>query len=497
MIQGSGGILKVFPPARLGLSLDNGRLTVVALTGRDRLEHFVGEGVEDPASALAAELRARELPARRIRVGLDRTLVIVKTLDLPRAGGGDLGEMVGFELERHVPFPPEEVRFDWTELPSTADQPRRVLVAACERHAVEHPLSLLAGAKRRPAALSVACHDLPALLPRDLPAQRAVWAHRHGRSTDLLFLDGRTLLMSRRVIVQDAGELAREIQRSLALVRWSHCEALWLSGDEAAAWLAAPRLAAALGAPVSPPPYAPTQAARVVALPPEGAALLALAVAAGSPRPVLNLLPAERRPWTLSRAELVTIATASLTVLLGASLLFAQNYQTERYLNRLSQEIRRLGPDVQTVEGLSAQLGRKRQLLATFQAVQADGIRALPALRELTELLPQDAWIQALSMDAQGVEITGQANAASQLIPILENSSRLAGVEFTSPVTRTQDKDQFRLKAAWKAESSAAAVPAPTVGRRPRDTTSSAPAAPAPATQPPVRPSRESPRGQQ
>jgi hypothetical protein len=48
------------------------------------------------------------------------------------------------------------------------------------------------------------------------------------------------------------------------------------------------------------------------------------------------------------------------------------------------------------------------------------------------------------------VEITGQANAASQLIPLLEASPWLERVEFTSPVTKGQGKEQFRVKAAWE-----------------------------------------------
>jgi hypothetical protein len=54
-------------------------------------------------------------------------------------------------------------------------------------------------------------------------------------------------------------------------------------------------------------------------------------------------------------------------------------------------------------------------------------------------------------MDKQGLEITGQASAANQLIPLLENSPYLTSVEFTAPVTKAGDKEQFRIKAAWKA----------------------------------------------
>ena len=445
----------------VGLSLEDGRLTVVAVEGRDRLAHFVVEGVEDPASALDAELRARKLRARRIHVGLDRRSVVVKTLELPRTGGGDLGQMVGFELERHLPFPPEEARFSWVELPSGADEPRRLLVVAGGRRGVERPLGLLAGAKRRAAAITVACHQLRTLLPRALPPRRAVWAHRHGNHTDLLLLIGRRLLMSRSVDIADPAGLAREIQRSLPLVSWSHCEAVWISGDDAAAWIAAPELAAVLNVPVSAPPYADRSGALVASLPTEagGAALLALGVALGSRRPALDLLPVEQRPWTLSRAQLVTAEIASITALLGLALAFTHVGKAERYLGRLTEEIRRLEPEANAVDAQAAERTRSRRVLAGLESVQRGSLPALPALRELTETLPDTAWLQTLSMDREGVELSGQADAASQLIPLLEGSRWLERVEFTSPVTKLQGKEQFRIRAAW--ESPRAVSPAP------------------------------------
>ena len=447
--------------ASVGLSLEDGRLTIVALEGRDRLSHFVVEGVEDPARALDAELRARKLQPRRIHVGLDRRSVVVKGLELPRASSGDLGQMVGFELERHVPFPPEEARFSWIELPSGADESRRLLVVAGGRRAVERPLGLLAGVKRRPAAITVACHELPALLPRALPARRAVWAHRHGTRTDLLLLMGRTLLMSRSVAVTDPAGLAREIQRSLPLVSWSHCEAVWISGDDAADCIAAPELAAVLEAPVSAPPYSARGGALVASLPSEadGAALHALGLALGSRRPALDLLPVELRPWSLSRAQLVTAGIASVTALLGLTLAFAHVERTERYLGRLTEEIRRLDPEVSAVDAQAAERTRSRRVLAGLESVQRASLPALPLLRELTEALPDTAWLQVLNVDREGVELTGQADAASQLIPLLEASRWLERVEFTSPVTKLQGKEQFRLRAVW--ETPRALPPAP------------------------------------
>jgi Tfp pilus assembly protein PilN len=440
-------------PPRIGVFLRDGRLTVVAITRRHRLVHVVVEAAEDPAATLAAELRSRGLGAGRLRLGLDRRLAVVKAVELPQAAGGDLARMIGFDLERHVPFPPEQTRFDWVALPSDPEEPRRVLVAAAEARTVERPLALVAGAKRRPTSLTVACHALPVLLPRPLPPRHAVWAHRHDGVADLLFLDGRTLLTSRQVAAADAAELAREVRRSLPVVRWSGADLLWLSGlagDDASAWR--DELTAALRVSAAAPPFAASALPLVAQLPADdqGPGLLALAVAAETRSPALNLLPAAARPWAPSRGQLVTAGMVAVIAALGLSLGLVHVVRTERYLARVSAEIRRLEPEAKAVDGLAEELARKRRVLAALASAEEGRVPALPVLRELTETLPAGAWLQALAMDRQGVELTGQADGASALIPLLEASSRLERAELTSPVTKTQSKEQFRIRAAWE-----------------------------------------------
>ncbi|KRT64994.1 MAG: fimbrial assembly family protein, general secretion pathway protein L, partial [Candidatus Rokubacteria bacterium CSP1-6] len=101
-------------------------------------------------------------------------------------------------------------------------------------------------------------------------------------------------------------------------------------------------------------------------------------------------------------------------------------------------------------------------------------LHPLPLLRELTELVPVDAWLTTVSLDTKGVEITGQATAANQLIPLLEGSARLEKVEFASPVTKGRDKEQFRIRASWEtppatvAPAGPAGPPAAPPAARPR-----------------------------
>jgi hypothetical protein len=157
-----------------------------------------------------------------------------------------------------------------------------VLVLAADRRVVDGALRIATEARLRPRSLTVAAHNLLSLVRPSLP-QRVVWLHRTGDATDLLFLIGTRLMLSRRVPSADDAVVAEEIRSSLPVVRWPVADALWISGD-----VNAPRSPMAspltdLGAPVTEPPYTPAARRRLATVGPEarGAAQLAIAVASG------------------------------------------------------------------------------------------------------------------------------------------------------------------------------------------------------------------------
>jgi len=440
----------VIRTVRLGVALRDSAIALVAVKGQRVVHALALEGEEQPAALLKAELGSRKIPWRKARVGIARSLTIVKTLRLPPAVEGSLARMVAFELERHVPFPAEEACFDFARLPGAVNGLSEALVVAVERRTVEGVLRLMDEAGLRPVSLTVAAHDLTSLVGRWSQTGRAAWLHRVAAEVNLLLLEGQRLRLSRSLPWTDAETLAGELRKSLALLRWDTLAGLWVSGDGAYGLAASPALVGF--GPVTPPPFS-RAAVRAIADLGEAASgftLLALAVALGPRRPSLNLLPESLRPRQLTSGQLATAASLVVTVLLGLSMIFARDYQDRRYMARLNQAIRALSPELRAVEQAGAELAKKRLLLATVKALEEGSLKALPLLRELTEIIPQEAWLTTLSLDPKGVELTGQAVAASQLIPLLENSPRLERVEFASPVTRGRDKEQFRIRANWE-----------------------------------------------
>jgi Tfp pilus assembly protein PilN len=439
--------------SRFAVVLTGDRL-VAAWLRKDRTETFVVDA-EQPAEALRAEFDARRIDTKAVAIGLSRAAVSVKPIELPTVGG-EMRDMVRFELDRHLPFPADDAPFDFVPLPSAnaggaTAAPAQVLVLAADRRVVDSALRIVQEANLRPRSLTVAAHDLAWLVRPTQPQQHVVWLHRAGDASDLLFLLGRRLVLSRRVNTTDDGVVVDEIRRSFAVARWRSCDAVWVSGDIAPETLTGGPLTD-LGAPVTEPPFSPGVSRRLAGLGPEGrgAAMLAIGVAAARRGRPLDLIPPGLRPRRVTRGQGVTLAVLAATIVLSIAALLVPGYVEQRRLNAVNTSISRLDGEVRGVERSLRDLDRKKKLAATIESLPASGIRALPVLRELTELVPNDAWLTTLSFEAKGVEMTGQAAAASSLIPALENSARFQRVEFASPVTRGRDKEQFRIQAAWE-----------------------------------------------
>jgi len=469
-------------PLRLAVVMLGDRLGVAAIT-RDRLETFTIDA-ENPGAALRAELDARSLPARTVAIGLARSTVTVKPIDLP-AVAGSTQDMVKFELERHLPIPADDAAFDFAALPPEAEvemtsEGARVLIAAADRRLIDAALRLAEEAKLRPVSITIAAHDLLALVDVDR-GLRVVWLHRNGDTAELILLHDAMVVFSRSFVATDDATLLAETRRSLAGARWRSCDAIWVSGDGAAA---APFLD--LGVPISDPPWTARAERRLAQLAePRGALELAVATASNRRIRSLDLIPAAIKPRRFTRQEMMTGGALAATLLLTLAALLVPGVVESRRLARLNSEIARIDPDVRAVERVARELDQKRQLLATVEKIYASSLQPLAVLRELTEILPSDAWVTYLAFDSKGVELTGQAGAASNLIPLLENSPRLERVEFASPVTRGRDREQFRIRAAWEAPVPPPVVtPAAAPGPRPPALGEAPGARPAPARQP-------------
>jgi Tfp pilus assembly protein PilN len=70
----------------------------------------------------------------------------------------------------------------------------------------------------------------------------------------------------------------------------------------------------------------------------------------------------------------------------------------------------------------------------------------LDVMRELTEQIPESAWLREFRLSGDAVTLTGQADSASALIPLLEESPLFTDVKFLTTIRKDRDgKEVFRI----------------------------------------------------
>jgi Tfp pilus assembly protein PilN len=168
----------------------------------------------------------------------------------------------------------------------------------------------------------------------------------------------------------------------------------------------------------------------------------------------LNLLPLEMRKKVRDYGKTVFLGLLSLAVILGfiwGGGVYSR-YRSE--LETLRSEIKKKRPEVEAVERIQKQRTELVSEMAEFAKITRGSVSEVQILKELTELLPPSVWIWQYKFSGREIEISGFADSASELIPLLDKSPLFEKVEFLAPVTKERDRrtgadrerERFKIK---------------------------------------------------
>ncbi|MBK1722106.1 PilN domain-containing protein [Thiocystis violacea] len=160
-----------------------------------------------------------------------------------------------------------------------------------------------------------------------------------------------------------------------------------------------------------------------------------------------NLLPIERRPHP--RAVRLGLSTwmAIIAAVLAVAIVLTPLWQKKQIAEVLDTELGRIRAQAVAVDDLRQELERARQGSTVVLQMKLDQPQFLELLRELTDRLPEDTWIQNLELDGNQVDLRGESGQATALIAILEQAPGIDGVSFKSPVTQIArtGKERFNI----------------------------------------------------
>lgn len=149
----------------------------------------------------------------------------------------------------------------------------------------------------------------------------------------------------------------------------------------------------------------------------------------------INLLSAEQRSssGSMGRSTGMLALSAAVLLLIAVILPFIQRHQE---VARLESEIDLLRDQVQQAERDHMELFKRVERMRLIQEQNSAMPAMLDVLLELTHLMPDDAWAGQVAIKSGRVRLTGEANAASELLTHLSKSSIFFDPKFEAPLTQ-------------------------------------------------------------
>ena len=400
------------------------------------------------------------LSTENVVVGLGRDRVAVKQVELPLEVEENLDQVVRFQVNKLEPSEDLKICFDYLVLERDEKSKRISLqIVMAPQAAVDEILALLGDLGLQPASMrlsSIGLHHLLRLHKDGISEHPSIILRCEEDRIEAILVGGpgkhfscHQPLNGEEARLEVLGSALDNLLSQVKLEGSGQVQQIYLAGSGADAVLESVRDRFGSAELLS----------DGVNLEFEGSARSSLSVTGGSvglaassltrsPFSKLNLIPPAMRR---SRTQLSYVPTVVLAVLLLVlvGLSASREYlQQSQLLAGYSAQAAQLRPRAASVIETRDGAEELAKLVLEMSTMLSGRQRALTILKDLTELIPDDTYLQSLQIDLNRVTMTGFSDAASGLITILQGSRCLTDVE-SKYITRDRrsGKDKFSFEA--------------------------------------------------
>jgi Tfp pilus assembly protein PilN len=401
-----------------------------------------------------------QINGERISISVPREKVIVRFIRFPMATKENLRKVVEYEIPKYTPFEREEVYFDYQILKEDKEW-LDLFVAFVKKAEVDHYLSLLKRIGIQPVSIQIpssAALNLFLYHKTMKEGETAILVEVTEPFFEMNILQGKDWIESLRLPLppeEKEAKIVSTLKRSGLKGDPFPKSTFFVYGlDATEKMLPSLRESNQIKGVLHPPLHRietgkgllrPDKIFSSIGIPLKGLTRTRLD---------LNLLPFEmrRKVREVGKPLFMILTSLALALVLTWGMGVFVGYRNE--LNTLNTEIQKRRPTVETIEKLQKQKEGLRKEISELEKVKSGEVSKIEILRELTQLLPSTVWIWNFKYAGKEIEISGFADSASDLIPLLDNSSLFEKVEFSAPVTKdrmmggaeAKEKERFKIK---------------------------------------------------
>jgi general secretion pathway protein L len=163
----------------------------------------------------------------------------------------------------------------------------------------------------------------------------------------------------------------------------------------------------------------------------------------------INLLPEAQRFHLVNQQVRLNWAIAAVTVFLMAFVMAQSVWLREHQVKVLGESIDDVRAEAQAVQQIRKQIDDASEAASFLQVRKIENGYKVEMLAELTRLLPDDTFLDRLSMHEGTVQMQGKSGNAQSLIELINDSSYFENASFRGPtrLDNRSGKEIFDLNA--------------------------------------------------
>jgi Tfp pilus assembly protein PilN len=411
-------------------------------------------------SLITTFISKNEIDKERVSISIPREKVLVRFLRFPTAARENLKKVLEYEAPKFIPFEKEEICSDFQILKEDADW-IHLVAAFVKRNDLNPYLNLLKKMGIKPVSIQV-----PAISALNLffyhEAERgneiSVLLDLNEPFFEMNILEGRGWKESFHLPLPSEKKeqsILHAFKRS-DLEQDSLSKAMFYVYGLDATETGLPSFEGTDGMKgVASPPLGRIEAGTGESLPDYIYPSIGLPLnGMTETRFKLNLLPAEMRKKVREYGKPIFLVFFFLALLLSLAWGGGLYHRYRNELEALRAEVKKKKPEVEVVEKVQRQREELAAEISEFERISRGSIGEVEILKELTQVLPTTVWIWQYRFSGKEIEISGFADSASELIPLLDKSPLFEKVEFLAPVTKERERrigaekerERFKIK---------------------------------------------------
>jgi len=448
----------------IGIDIENDAVSIVYLKASFKGIQLAAHAVHslEKEETVQEKLRAVKdivrdfLEKNRIRstdifVGIPRGMSVLRYVEFPLTIKNNLRETLGYEMEKYVPFSPDEVYFDYQLVEEDKEKNRlKVLLVTIKKESLEPYIDLSRQLDIGLSGIEIGCTAMTNFfsLRENQPDQDPiVFGYLEHDNLEINIVSKGILNYSKLLRrPDDHGGFSGIIARELGPLR----ETLTKNNNKLDVILC--------GNGQDIEPVHPQDMETWVELQPVDLSRIALpsytlipayGIALKGIRKVpmdINLLPQRSRKKAGKTGYYAMFGLAGLLILSVVAWGGGHLIRQRLYLDQLNQEIQRLGTDVRKIEQREKKCNVIEKRVDFLNDLMAGHVPFLKVIKDLTEKIPETAWLTRFTFTDKGIQIDGYADSASELVTYLDASPLFKDVVFLSPITKARNnKERFRI----------------------------------------------------